>query len=155
MTGAVIAMIGNVGDRVAHGGPIVAVLGAVDNVFMFFVAIIAGSIVTAVIVNVLKKDISNPEETQELKEMKEVSATKEVTEVQEQEIEQKAEKVEIQKLTDITSLELIDVNLAGETRDDIIDEMIGKLNAVGALHSDSEFKQAIMSREAESSTGIE
>ena len=86
--------------------------------------------------------------------MKEVSATKEVTEVQEQEIEQKAEKVEIQKLTDITSLELIDVNLAGETRDDIIDEMIGKLNAVGALHSDSEFKQAIMSREAESSTGI-
>ena len=87
--------------------------------------------------------------------MKEVSATKEVTEVQEQEIEQKAEKVEIQKLTDITSLELIDVNLAGETRDDIIDEMIGKLNAVGALHSDSEFKQAIMSREAESSTGIE
>lgn len=154
MTGAVIAMIGNVGDRVAHGGPIVAVLGAVDNVFMFFVAIIAGSIVTAVIVNVLKKDISNPEETQELKEMKEVSATKEVTEVQEQEIEQKAEKVEIQKLTDITSLELIDVNLAGETRDDIIDEMIGKLNAVGALHSDSEFKQAIMSREAESSTGI-
>lgn len=35
MTGAVIAMIGHVGDRVAHGGPIVAVLGAVDNVFMF------------------------------------------------------------------------------------------------------------------------
>ena len=144
MTGAVIAMIGNVGDRVAHGGPIVAVLGAVDNVFMFFVAIIVGSLVTAVIVNVLKKDISKVEETQE---MKEVSTTKEVAEVQEQVIEKK--KVEIQKLTDITSLELIDINLVGETRDDIIDEMIGKLNAVGVLHSDSEFKQAIMSREAE------
>lgn len=36
MTGSVIAMIGNVGDRVAHGGPIVAVLGAVDHVLMFF-----------------------------------------------------------------------------------------------------------------------
>lgn len=32
--------------------------------------------------------------------------------------------------------------------------MIEKLNAVGALHSDLEFKQAIMNREAESTTGI-
>lgn len=47
MTGSVIAMIGNVGDRVAHGGPIVAVLGAVDHVLMFFIAVIAGSLVTA------------------------------------------------------------------------------------------------------------
>lgn len=55
MTGAVIAMIGHVGDRVAHGGPIVAVLGAVDNVLMFFIAVIAGSLVTAIVVNALKK----------------------------------------------------------------------------------------------------
>ena len=55
MTGSVIAMIGNVGDRVAHGGPIVAVLGAVDHVLMFFIAVIAGSLVTALLVNVLKK----------------------------------------------------------------------------------------------------
>lgn len=55
MTGSVIAMIGNVGDRVAHGGPIVAVLGAVDHVLMFFIAVIAGSLTTALLVNVLKK----------------------------------------------------------------------------------------------------
>lgn len=55
MTGSVIAMIGNVGDRVAHGGPIVAVLGAVDHVLMFFIAVIAGSLVTALFVNVLKR----------------------------------------------------------------------------------------------------
>lgn len=59
MTGSVIAMIGHVGDRVAHGGPIVAVLGAVDNVFMFFVAVIGGSMVTAILVNVLKKIFQN------------------------------------------------------------------------------------------------
>ncbi|EAO51479.1 PTS system, mannose-specific IIAB component / PTS system, mannose-specific IIC component [Bacillus thuringiensis serovar israelensis ATCC 35646] len=155
MTGAVIAMIGHVGDRVAHGGPIVAVLGAVDNVFMFFVAVIVGSIVTAVVVNVLKKDVSKLEK-QENEQIKEVSATIEVQQL-EQETQARGEqvdKVEIKKLTDITSLELIETDLKGETRDDIIDEMIQKLKHVGALHSVTEFKQAIMNREQESTTGI-
>ncbi|HDR8244736.1 PTS mannose transporter subunit IIABC [Bacillus thuringiensis] len=155
MTGAVIAMIGHVGDRVAHGGPIVAVLGAVDNVFMFFVAVIVGSIVTAVVVNVLKKDVSKLEK-QENEQIKEVSATIEVQQL-ERETQVRGEqvdKVEIKKLTDITSLELIETDLKGETRDDIIDEMIQKLKQVGALHSVIEFKQAIMNREQESTTGI-
>ncbi|PFZ67495.1 PTS fructose transporter subunit IIABC [Bacillus wiedmannii] len=155
MTGAVIAMIGHVGDRVAHGGPIVAVLGAVDNVFMFFVAVIVGAIVTAVVVNVLKKDVSKLEK-QENEQIKEVSATIEVQQL-EQEAQARGEqvdKVEIKKLTDITSLELIETDLKGETRDDIIDEMIQKLKHVGALHSVTEFKQAIMNREQESTTGI-
>lgn len=155
MTGAVIAMIGHVGDRVAHGGPIVAVLGAVDNVFMFFVAVIVGSIVTAVVVNVLKKDVSKLEK-QENEQVKEVSATIEVQQL-ERETQVRGEqvdKIEIKKLTDITSLELIETDLKGETRDDIIDEMIQKLNQVGALHSVTEFKQAIMNREQESTTGI-
>lgn len=55
MTGSVIAMLGNVGDRVAHGGPIVALLGAVDNVVMFFIAAAVGVLVTAFMVNFLKK----------------------------------------------------------------------------------------------------
>ncbi|HFJ9274486.1 TPA: fructose-specific PTS transporter subunit EIIC [Bacillus cereus] len=155
MTGAVIAMIGHVGDRVAHGGPIVAVLGAVDNVFMFFVAVIVGSIVTAVVVNVLKKDVSKLEK-QENEQIKEVSAKIEVQQL-ERETQVRGEqvdKVEIKKLTDITSLELIETDLKGETRDDIIDEMIQKLKHVGALHSVTEFKQAIMNREQESTTGI-
>ncbi|HDR5271631.1 PTS mannose transporter subunit IIABC [Bacillus thuringiensis] len=155
MTGAVIAMIGHVGDRVAHGGPIVAVLGAVDNVSMFFVAVIVGSVVTAVVVNVLKKDVSKLEK-QENEQIKEVSATIEVQQL-ERETQVRGEqvdKVEIKKLTDITSLELIETDLKGETRDDIIDEMIQKLKQVGALHSVTEFKQAIMNREQESTTGI-
>ncbi|WOA60950.1 fructose-specific PTS transporter subunit EIIC [Bacillus mycoides] len=155
MTGAAIAMIGHVGDRVAHGGPIVAVLGAVDNVFMFFVAVIVGSTVTAVLVNVLKKDVSKIEK-QEIEQIKEVSATIEVQQM-EQEAQSKSaqvEKVKIKKLTDITNLELIETDLKGETRDDIIDEMIQKLKYVGALHSVTEFKRAIMNREQESTTGI-
>src|SRR5699024_3122644 len=57
MVGAVIAMLGNVGNRVAHCGPIVAVLVAVDNVVMFFIAVIIGAFVTAILVNILKKDV--------------------------------------------------------------------------------------------------
>ena len=41
-----VAGIASVGDNVPHGGPIVAVLGAVDGVAMFFVAIVLGTAAT-------------------------------------------------------------------------------------------------------------
>ncbi|WP_221567095.1 fructose-specific PTS transporter subunit EIIC [Alkalihalobacillus sp. TS-13] len=140
MTGSVIAMLGHVGDRVAHGGPIVAVLGAVDNVLMFFVAVIGGVIVTAFMVNLLKKDVQGDGE-------QEGTPT-------EESIEEPSEKSEINKLTDITNLDLIDINLAGTTRDQVIDEMIGKLNQAGMLSSKDGFKEAILAREQEGTTGI-
>ncbi|PYZ95932.1 PTS fructose transporter subunit IIBC [Alteribacter lacisalsi] len=57
MTGAVVAMMAGVGNNVPHGGPVVAVFGAVNGVVMFFVAIIIGMIVTALTANLLKKNI--------------------------------------------------------------------------------------------------
>lgn len=57
MVGAVIAMLGHVGDHVPHGGLIVAALGAIDNVFMFLIAIVAGIFVTALMANALKKNV--------------------------------------------------------------------------------------------------
>jgi PTS system fructose-specific IIC component len=149
MVGSVIAMMGSVGDRVAHGGPIVAVLGAVDNVLMFFVAIAAGAFVAAIIVNFLKKDVA----------LMEVSTGAEPVVTRdkiEQQREQDSEVVveEVKKLTDITSLNLINTKLKGITRDEIIDEMIAKLDSEGVLTSREEFKQAIINRENESSTGI-
>jgi fructose PTS system EIIBC or EIIC component len=142
MTGSVIAMLGNVGDRVAHGGPIVAVLGAVDNVLMFFIAVITGVIVTAIMINLLKKDVEPVNET----------VNEEETEIVPHEIFEKEK--EIQKLTDITSLDLIDIDIAGETRDHVIDEMIQKLDNNGLLSSKEAFKKAILDRENESTTGI-
>lgn len=147
MVGSVIAMLGNVGNKVAHGGPIVAVLGAVDNVLMFFIAAAVGVFVTAILVNFLKKDVVGapkvatagnvpvPEEASETDEA--VSTEKEIV-----------------KLTDITNEQLIDIQLQGATRDDIIDEMIQKLDADGVLASQAAFKEAIFAREAQSSTGI-
>ncbi|RIM23548.1 PTS mannose transporter subunit IIABC, partial [Staphylococcus cohnii] len=55
MIAAAIAAIGGVGDRVAHGGPIVAVLGGIDQVLWFFIAVIVGSVVTMFSVLTLRR----------------------------------------------------------------------------------------------------
>jgi PTS system fructose-specific IIC component/fructose-specific PTS system IIC-like component len=49
---AVIAMLGGVGDHAPHGGPIV--LPVVDNRLMFVIAILAGTVLTAVLANIVK-----------------------------------------------------------------------------------------------------
>lgn len=146
MTGSVIAMLSGVGDRVPHGGPIVAVLGAVDNVIMFFVAIIVGSIVTAFMIKLLKKDVDDGIESVE---MDQVSSAKE----EDNKVEA-VDAVEMNKLTDIIDLDLIETKLTASTRDGVIDEMIMKLDQVGAVTSTDQFKQAIIAREEESTTGI-
>lgn len=52
MVASTIAMLGQVGDHAPHGGPIV--LPVVDNKLLYVVAIIAGTVVTAVLVNALR-----------------------------------------------------------------------------------------------------
>lgn len=151
MVGSVIAMIGNVGDRVAHGGPIVAVLGAVDNVVMFFIASIIGVIVTAFMVNFLKKDVVD-ESTLAVAGGGTIGDLNE--EVQEDAESEEVEIEEINKLTSITNVDLIETDLAGETRDDVIDELIGKFDASGILNSKEVFRQAILNRESQSTTGL-
>ena len=53
MTASTIAMLGQCGDHAPHGGLIV--LPVVDNRLMYVVAIVAGTVVTAVCINTLKK----------------------------------------------------------------------------------------------------
>src|SRR5690625_1191922 len=112
MVGSVIAMLSAVGNHVAHGGPIIAALGAVDNVFMFFVAAIIGTLVTAFMVNFLKKDV----------ETAAVGTQVDQVEMEPDATDQDVKK-EIQKLTDIMDESLIETNLSGESRDDIIEEI--------------------------------
>jgi fructose PTS system EIIBC or EIIC component len=52
MVASAIAMLGGVGDHAPHGGPIV--LYVVDHRLMYVIAILAGTLVTAVCINVLK-----------------------------------------------------------------------------------------------------
>jgi PTS system fructose-specific IIC component len=57
---AVIAMQGHVGDHAPHGGPIV--LPVIDHPIIYIIAIIAGTVVTAVSVNLLKARTRQPAE---------------------------------------------------------------------------------------------
>lgn len=156
MVGSVVAMLGGVGDRVAHGGPIVAVLGAVDNVLMFFVAVIAGSIVTALMIKLLKKEQIEPQlaGASAVDEAAPTIETTRTNNVRPISVPAAEPHHEVRKLTDIISLDLIEPSLSASTRDEVIDEMIAKLKAEGVLTSADEFKQAILKREQESSTGI-
>jgi fructose PTS system EIIBC or EIIC component len=118
---------------------------------MFFIAVIAGSIVTAVVVNLLKKEVheevAGSVVTEEEVKSKSEKAPEEMPQT-------KAELSEINQLTDITNLNLINVDLDGSTRDDVIDEMIYLLKQSGSITSSGSFKEAIISREEESTTGI-
>ncbi|MCF2716566.1 PTS fructose transporter subunit IIABC [Paenibacillus sp. UKAQ_18] len=161
MVGSVIAMLGNVGDKVAHGGPIVAVLGAVDHVLMFFIAVIVGVAVSVVLVSLLKKDIAatvTPDAAGEAGQSAitttaamESSASTTVTN---NGPAVSPQAIHIEKLTDIVTMDLINLDLEGTTRDAVVDEMIGVLERTGAVSSASDFKQAILAREEEGSTGI-
>lgn len=159
MVGSVVAMLSGVGDRVAHGGPIVAALGAVDNVVMFFVAVIAGVIVTALMVTALKKNVDAGPVAAGVGTVSAayVPANEKIAEpekVAEPVKVEAAAKTEIRQLTDIIDLDLIETDLTGNNRDDVIDEMIAKFDASGVLSSKEEYKQAILKREGESSTGL-
>ncbi|MCV9950216.1 PTS fructose transporter subunit IIABC [Paenibacillus sp. BT-177] len=167
MVGSVIAMLGNVGDKVAHGGPIVAILGAVDNVFMFFIAVIVGAAVSVILVSVLKRDIAtaNPavagEETSgnsaavtEQSTMTTTAAESSASAIANNKPEVSSQAIHIEKLTDIVTMDLINLDLEGTTQEAVIDEMIGALERNEAVSSASGFKQAILDREKESSTGI-
>ncbi|WP_100010137.1 fructose-specific PTS transporter subunit EIIC [Lentibacillus sediminis] len=154
MIGAAIAMMGSVGDRVAHGGPIVAVLGAVDNVLMFFVAAIIGTIVTAIMVNLLKKDVQPAGVTPGGVEVPAEDASDTSENDQRQAQEEAVEDVEIHKLTDILNRDLMTVNVAGSTQDEVVDEFIQLLDGQNIIDSKETFKQAIYDREKESSTGL-
>ncbi|NEU26700.1 PTS transporter subunit EIIA [Paenibacillus polymyxa] len=167
MVGSVIAMLGNVGDKVAHGGPIVAVLGAVDHVLMFFIAVIVGAAVSVLLVSLLKRDITtanpvvageaiseNSAAVTEQSTMTTTAAAPSASATANNELEVSSQAIHIEKLTDIVTVDLINLNLEGATQDAVIDEMIGALERTGAVSSAGDFKQAILDREKESSTGI-
>lgn len=172
MTGSVIAMFGSVGDSVAHGGPIVAVLGAVDHVLMFFLAVIVGAAVSVIMVSLLKKDVSavtpavvGAGEVEDPAEAGEVSvvnvdaplaadSAEAAPTVMNNGTATEVSAIRVEKLTDIVTPDLINLNLVGTTQDAVIDEMISVLERNGAVRADGDFKQAILDREQESSTGI-
>ena len=63
MVASVIAMLGGVGDHAPHGGPIV--LPVVDQRLIYVIAILVGTVVTALAINVVKTLAQNRAKTME------------------------------------------------------------------------------------------
>jgi len=163
MAGAVVATLGSVGNRVAHGGPIVAVLGAVDNVIMFFVAVVVGVAVTMLMLQLLKKDLERTPEVAvagadagdgsgSMNQVSSVGSRHESEVVPAATTPDKAN--EINQLSDILTEDMIQLELESTTKEEVMDELIAQLARSGKVTSHEAFKKAILSREAESTTGI-
>ena len=58
------------------------------------------------------------------------------------------------KITELLTAETIELNLQSTSKDAVIDELIRKLDRAGKLSDPNKFKEAILAREAQSTTGI-
>ncbi|MDG0860188.1 fructose-specific PTS transporter subunit EIIC [Staphylococcus equorum] len=156
MIAAAIAAIGGVGDRVAHGGPIVAVLGGIDQVLWFFIAVIVGSIVTmfsvltlrrktpAIAEDVAHTDVGMSAQTQNDTEATtqndaEISGDKQAT--SDDEIE-------------VFHQEVIEISEKKLTRDEAIEHLVGQLNKYDYITDMDRLKADVLKREMESTTAI-
>ncbi|PTJ99545.1 PTS mannose transporter subunit IIABC [Mammaliicoccus sciuri] len=156
MVAAAIAAIGGVGDRVAHGGPIVAVLGGIDKILWFFIAVIIGSSVTMLVTLLLKKKeatVASPEMEssnsgmttsfmgldEDDNDQKEISTSNDETKPD-------SEQVFHEKVITIEDAEM--------TRDDAIDKLIHNLKYHNFIDDEETLKEAVLKRESESTTAI-
>ncbi|PCF63590.1 PTS mannose transporter subunit IIABC [Staphylococcus delphini] len=146
MVASVIAALGHVGDRVAHGGPIVAVLGGIDGVLMFIVAVLAGSFVTTALVLTFKKQPT----ALVLTFKKQPTATQVVTGAP-----TSTEKVnEDTDVEDMLNPQVMIQTAAPMDRDKAIDTMIDRLVHANYVTDGAVLKEAVLAREAESTTAL-
>lgn len=147
MTGSVIAMLSGVTDHVAHGGPIVAVLGAVDHVAMFFVAVIAGIAVTVLMLRILKRTLQHTAVA-----AANGVAVADLTESETRDVYTKPETFD--SITDIMSDEAIVLGETATTKEGVIEDLVQRLEKTAAITDKNGFKEVIYVREKESTTGI-
>lgn len=156
MVAAAIAAIGGVGDRVAHGGPIVAVLGGIDKILWFFIAVIIGSSVTMLVTLLLKKkeatvatpemESSNSGITTSFMGLDEDDNDQKETSSSNDETQTESEQVFHEKVITIEDAEM--------SRDDAIDKLIHYLKHHNFIDDEEMLKEAVLKRESESTTAI-
>ncbi len=159
MSGSVVAMLAGVTDHVAHGGPIVAVLGAVDHVGMFFVAVIIGVAISILMLQILKPNLNaGPELATASAAPEPATATKAVdpatvAPTTAPTAPEAAPEPDF-SINDLMTQDniLLDGDLS--SKDEVIQRMAQSLTASGHVTDFATFKQAIYDREAESTTGI-
>ena len=165
IVGSIIAALGGVGDRVAHGGPIVAILGGIDEIVWFFIAVIIGSIITMLTVLLFKKNTPANEvddsnvNSESINDMKNDNKTQNVgaTPLTEKSLQNKNGNKKTEKEVknkDVFNTNIIEIKHNQLTRDNAIDELISKLEENHYITSFDKVKKAILDREAESTTAI-
>lgn len=146
-TGSVIAMLTGVGDRVAHGGPIVAILGAVDNVPMFFIAVAIGVAVTVALIGVLKKDIT-------LEMVAASGDTTVSTDQAETEATPADTTAEEATLVSLTGKEFYHLDLQSDQKDGVFVELLNNSHLANRIMDKEAVLAAVRKRESEGSTGM-
>lgn len=151
MVAAAIAALGGVGDRVAHGGPIVAVLGGIEHVLWFFIAVIIGSLITTATVLLFKKNapaavLDGAGATTELSDNQEAHTQTEPVHADTTTQETEENSVFHKSLIELTNSEM--------KRDDVIDRLITELKNQNYVEDFDSVKTSVLKRESESTTAI-
>ncbi len=147
MIASVIAAIGGVGDKVAHGGPIVAVLGGISNILWFFIAVVVGSLVTMFTVLLFKRH------TPAIAKRNNGNDTSVGTDnvfSDDQSINHTTQP----SYHMVFDKSLIEITKEPMTRDQAIDRLLTKLCHRHYITNIEEVRTAILKREAESTTAI-
>ena len=151
MVAAVVAAIGGVGDRVAHGGPIVAVLGGIDQILWFFIAVIIGSIVTMSVVLILRR--KTPTLAVEADNVETSMASPDKT-TQGKEDDKLEEEEQTSEANSVFKEKVIHISEQSLSRDEAIDQLIENLNEHGYITDKAQLKTDVLKRESESTTAI-
>lgn len=151
MVAAVVAAIGGVGDRVAHGGPIVAVLGGIDQILWFFIAVIIGSIVTMSVVLILRR--KTPTLAVEADNVETSMASPDKT-TQGKEDDKLEEEEQTSEANSVFNEKVIHIFEQSLSRDEAIDQLIENLNEHGYITDKAQLKTDVLKRESESTTAI-
>ncbi|MEV4740294.1 fructose-specific PTS transporter subunit EIIC [Streptomyces sp. NPDC049555] len=137
-----VAGLASVADRVPHGGPIVALLGAVDAVAMFFVAIGVGAVATAIVtVMLLGVGGARPVGRGPAR-----PATAPVT--------RRGPSAPPEVLSGHLTERTVRPELAAGSKEDAIRELAGLLAASGAVRDTEELIRAVRAREEVGTTGL-
>ena len=129
-----LAGLFSVADNVMHGGPIVAIFGAVDNVFGFFIAMAAGIAVNALLIIVLV-GISNKksDENEQTPEVREESPT----------------------ASGLIAEDIVLLDAEFQSRDEAITALVNAAADSGRISKADDVVAAALAREEQHSTGVD
>lgn len=129
-----LAGLFSVADNVMHGGPIVAIFGAVDNVFGFFIAMAAGIAVNALLIIVLV-GISNKksDDNEQTPEVREESPT----------------------ASGLIAEDIVLLDAEFQSRDEAITALVNAAADSGRISKADDVVAAALAREEQHSTGVD